>query len=123
MKGLKKAKTYLTLGTVLLFLIIGTIAGINQDLIAPYTLWVGAVILLAGMTVGFMNVTKQEYTTFMVGCIVLAVIGLSGILGIVPAEWGIVGYILKAWAGYLLVLSGSAGVATALKALWSTAKD
>jgi len=63
-------------------LIISVIAGFGGDI--PHFV---TILAIAGLIVGFLNVTEKESTAFLVGVIALLLIGLSGLATIAYIEW------------------------------------
>lgn len=80
-----------------------------------------AILVLLGLIVGFLNITRKETTTFLVAAIALIMIGTAGItavtslLGFIPYD---LGEFITAVLANLVAFVSPAALIVALKAVW-----
>tara|TARA_Y100000034_G_scaffold57748_1_gene70497 strand:+ start:295 stop:624 length:330 start_codon:yes stop_codon:yes gene_type:complete len=95
----------------LLVVIGGNFVGLGADM-------VNLVALITGLAIGVSNITRAERTNFMIGTMLLALVGFSAIAS-VPA----IGGMLEQVIGAVATLAGTAGIVVASKVLWETAQS
>lgn len=94
---------------------IGVIVAIISGLIAlgSWTTWV---LLIAGLVVGFLNVSDKNAVSFLIALLALSATGLA--LNAIPTVGDIIGRIVA----NLVTFVSPAGLVVSLKALWSWCK-
>lgn len=110
-KGLK-------IGDIAFFagVLVAIIAGLFPELLSGGV--VAAILVILGIIVGFLNVTKEETTSFLIAAIALLAAGAAG-LGSLP--W--VGSFLAPIALNIATFVAPAAVIVALKAVWNLARS
>jgi hypothetical protein len=104
----------------LIGIIIAIIAGAYE---AMWTLtqstidMVSGVLVILGLVIGLLNITRKESTTFLIAVIALVVASGAG-LGNLPIVGGLAVTILK----YIGITFAPAAVIVAIKTVWETAK-
>lgn len=118
-----------TIATIALAIVLvaGMINGFREDLVEPYSIMIGVVLVILGAVIGIMNIKRAEQVAFMVSSLVLLGIGITGVLTIIPTDWGqgavTTGFILQSLFGYLITLVSPIALITAGKVMYQTGKD
>lgn len=121
----KQIGNYAFIGGVILALILGALSAF--DVSGAYTPWLGALLVLAGLVIGFLNVAGKETKEFLLVATVLIIAagmgGASGVLGnIGPAQISVIGKLVTGIFGQLLAFVIPATVVVALKDIRDLAK-
>jgi len=122
----KQIGNYAFIGGVALAIILGLLSAF--DVSGAYTPWLGALLVLAGLIVGFLNVTGKETKEFLLVTAVLIIAagmgGASGVLGNIggPAQISLIGKLVTGIFGQLLAFVIPATVVVALKDIRDLAK-
>lgn len=81
-----------------------------------------AILFILGLVVGFLNVSRKDYVTFLVAVLVLLVLGVSGIGALESFRLsGIYNYLTTA-LGSFIAFVGAAGLIVAIKTILTTNK-
>ncbi len=92
-------------------------------LLTAYSAQIYAILVLLGITVGFMNVTGKDTQTFLLAGTVLVIISSFGMDGVTGSLIGIgVGDAVTSVFGALIALFAPATIIVALKTVFSIAK-
>lgn len=92
-------------------------------LLTAYSAQIYAILVILGITVGFMNVTGRETQTFLMAGTVLVIISSFGMDGVTGSLIGIgVGDAVSSVFGALIALFAPATIIVALKTVFSIAK-
>ena len=92
-------------------------------LLTAYSAQIYAILVILGITVGFMNVTGRETQTFLMAGTVLVIISSFGMDGVTGSLIGIgVGDAVTSVFGALIALFAPATIIVALKTVFSIAK-
>jgi len=112
----------------LIGVILAVIIGLSTTLISipvltSYSTQIYAILVILGITVGFMNVAGKDSQTFLMAGTVLVIVSRFGMDGITGSLIGIgVGDAVSAVFGALLALFAPATIIVALKTVFSIAK-
>lgn len=112
----------------LLGVVLAIIIGLSTTLISipaltAYSKQIYAILVLLGITVGFMNVAGRDSQTFLVAGTVLVIVSRFGMDGVTGSLIGIgVGDAVSSVFGALLALFAPATIIVALKTVFSIAK-
>ena len=80
-------------------------------------------LFIAGVAVGFLNVTRKNSMNFLMGVLVLVVLGVGAISALSNISWlGIYGY-LTSMFGSFLTFVGSAALVIAVRAVLDTTES
>lgn len=79
-----------------------------------------AILILAGLIVGFMNISNGETQKFLLASVILVIVSAMG-EGAIPS--GMIGGFVTAILNALLVLFVPATIVVALKSIWAVAKN
>lgn len=105
---------------VVVALILGIVTGIGSSLGATAMAWLALLLVVLGLIVGFVNITKKEATPFLVAAIALLIANTAGLVNIntlVPY----LGSILEGIVFYVLVMVAPAALVVAVKAFYELA--
>lgn len=78
--------------------------------------WVWTLLALAGLVVGFINITREETVPFMVATLILATV--TGVLAALP----MVGGLMELMLTNVALVAGAAAIVVALKTVWTAGK-
>src|SRR3989344_2444064 len=112
----------------LIGVILAIVIGLSTTLLpipplTTYSKQIYAILVLLGITVGFMNVTGKDSQTFLIAGAVLVVVSRFGMDGVTGNLIGIgVGDAVRSVFGALIALFAPATIIVALKTVFSIAK-
>ena len=107
---------------VVVALILGIVGGIGSSLGATATAWLGLLLVVLGLIVGFSNITAKEATLFLVAAIALLVANTAGLTGLNT----LIPYLGSIFAGivtFLLVMVAPAALVVAVKTFYKLAAE
>jgi len=103
-------------------IIIAILAGLFSTFVAGYAAYIGLLLVILGLIVGFMNITDKEVVNFLIASIALMATSAIGwpYLDIIGMPIGtMIGGILS----YIGVFVAPAAVVVAIQAIYKLAKD
>lgn len=101
-------------------IILGIMAGAGVALGATTAAWLGLLLVVLGLIVGFANITAKETTGFLVAALALLVANVAG-LGAINTLIPYLGSILEGIVRFLLVMVAPAALIVAVKAFYDLA--
>jgi hypothetical protein len=105
---------------VLLALIAGIGAGVGAGF--ANNAWITALLVIAGLVVGFVNITVKETQAFLVAAIAVLVASTANLAVLFPG-FGVIGAILAGIVAKLLIVVAPAALLVALRAVYGFAAE
>ncbi len=104
--------------------ILAIIAGIGAGLAQTWAAgpWIGAILVILGLVVGFVNISMKEVQGFLVAAIALLVAKTAGLVTLIPGLPDL-GAILAGIVNMVIVLVAPAALIVALRAVYGFAAE
>jgi len=102
----------------LIGIILSIASAFTTKQIAPATMTL--FLFIAGLLVGFLNVTRKNSMSFLMGVLVLVMIGIGGISALANISWLGIYARLASMFGSFLTFVGSAGLIIAIRVVLDT---
>jgi len=102
----------------LIGIILSIASAFTTKQIAPATMTL--FLFIAGLLVGFLNVTRKNSMSFLMGVLVLVMIGIGGISALTNISWLGIYTRLASMFGSFLTFVGSAGLIIAIRVVLDT---
>ena len=105
--------------------IVVVIAGIGSGVGAAWAAnaWLGFILVVLGLTIGFVNIAKKEVVPFLVAAVALVIVGGAASLGNIDPVVPIVGSVLQGIVNFSILLVAPAALVVALKAAYDLASE
>jgi len=101
-------------------LIIAVVMGIIPDLVVGYATTMMLILFIAGLLVGFLNITEKDVSKFLIAAVALLVLGVGSINAL--SILGVVSTYLNQILGNFIAFVAAAALVVALKAIVVSAK-
>jgi len=108
----------------LIGVLLALIAGIGTGIGAGFAdnMWITALLVIAGLVVGFVNITVKETQAFLVASIAVMVASTSNLAELFPG-FEVVGAILAGVVAKLIIVVAPAALLVALRAVYGFAAE
>lgn len=126
--ALKSKENSIGAWAFLVGVVLAVVIGLSTNLISipvlsVYSKQIYAILVLLGITVGFLNVTGKDSQTFLIAGTVLVIVSRFGMDGVIGSLIGIgIGDAVSSVFGALIALFAPATIIVALKTVFSIAK-
>jgi len=101
-----------------IIVILGIVQGVRQDPVTtPYLVATGVVLVILGLVIGFLNITKKETTGFLVAMLAILAVGITAVTGVIPEALGTLTLILESTFGFLIILVTPVVIVVGLKTI------
>jgi hypothetical protein len=100
------------------------LAGVVLAVLSGFTVisGVATILLILGLIVGFLNISKEEIQSFLIAVIALLVIGVSGLQAIQSLAVSVPVWVDAVLANFLVFAVGS-GIVVAIRSVISLGRD
>ncbi len=105
--------------------IVVILAGIGSGVGATWAAnaWLSFVLVLLGLVIGFINITKKEVVPFLVSAMALVIVGGAAKLTNIDPVIPVLGSVLQGIVTYAILLVAPAALVVAMKAAYDLASE